>query len=86
LTNDKDIQKDDKKYWHEIPQAEVEELINSGATYQQVIDNYKQPDWCSYPEALMGVMGCNSLTDNSPGGIRGKICEAYCSSCDCYRK
>lgn len=75
-----------QKYWHEMSQEEIESLINSGVTNQHVVDNYKQPDWCGYPEALMGMMGCWSLTDNTVDGLRAKICESFCSTCDCYNK
>lgn len=76
----------ENKYWHEIPQEEIETLIKEGATNQYIIDNYKQPDWCTYHEALMGRMGCWSLTDNTPDGLRTKISETFCSTCDCFRK
>lgn len=35
------------------------------------------PDWCEYPEATNGVMGCWSL-------ISGCIKEP-CETCDCYK-
>lgn len=75
-----------QKYWHEIPQEEIETIIAEEKTNQYVVDNYKQPEWCGYPEALMGIMGCWSLTDNSPDGLRTKVCESFCSTCDCYKQ
>lgn len=74
------------KYWHEISQDEVNEVIASKKTYQFLVDNYKQPDWCSYPDALMGVMGCWSLTDNGPDGLRTKVSHDFCKTCDQYKK
>lgn len=74
------------KYWHEIPQEEIKSLINSGVTNQHVVDNYKQPDWCGYPEALMGMMGCWSLTDNTADGLRTKICKDFCFTCPYFKQ
>lgn len=76
----------DKKYWHELPQSEVDELIEKGVTNQYVIDNYLQPEWCQYDEALCGLMGCWLLVDNRPGGARTKVSLEYCKNCDCFKK
>ena len=48
-------------------------------TWQYVIDNYKQPDWCTYPEALAGDFGCWSLvySDHSAEGL-----FLVCKDCD----
>lgn len=67
-------------YWHEISQDEIDTLIENKATNQFVVDNYKQPDWCSYPEALAGRMGCYSLLDRE---LRTKISPEFCKGCDC---
>lgn len=72
------------KYWHETPQDEIDRLIEDGALIQFVLDNYKQPDWCGYKQALSGMMGCWSLTDNEPGGLRTHISKEYCKGCDCF--
>lgn len=74
-----------KKYWHEIPQQEVDDLIEKKVINQYVMDNYLQPKWCDYPDALAGTLGCWSLTDNLPNGFRTKISEDYCSTCECYK-
>ena len=46
-------------------------------TWAQFLEKYKQPNWCEYPEALMGDMGCWSLM--TPGTIQNiescKNCE-----------
>jgi hypothetical protein len=72
----------EQKYYHEIPASELDAVIADGKTWGHVLENYKQPDWCEYPEALNGIWGCWSLTDNSPDGLRTKISEQYCSTCE----
>jgi len=71
------------KYWHELTEKEVQSLFDSGLTYGWLVENIKQPDWCEYPEALMGDFGCTSLVLLSH---RRKISKEYCKNCDCYRK
>jgi hypothetical protein len=72
------------KYWHKLPQNKIDKIIEDGTTIKQVLEEYKQPDWCSYPDALGGMMGCWSLTDNGPNGLRTKISPEFCKNCDCY--
>ena len=67
----------DKKYWHELSKDEVKNL--NGNTWGYVMDNYKQSDWCKYPGALQGILGCWSLTDPE---IRIKISKDFCKNCD----
>lgn len=73
------------KYWHEIPQEEVEQRIAEKRTNQYIMDNYAQPDWCNYPDALNGIMGCWALVDNAPGGTRAKISHEFCKNCECNK-
>lgn len=80
------ITKMSKKYWHELPQQEIDRMIEEKTSLQFVVDNYSQPDWCTYPEALMGMMGCWSLTDLTAGGTREKVSETYCKDCECFKK
>lgn len=70
------------EYYHELPQSEIEKLIVDKKTYQFIIDNYKQPDWCKYPEALNGSKGCWSLVDYS---LRTKISKEFCKNCDMFK-
>ena len=67
------------KYFHELTEEEYEALKNSGATWADVMANYKQPDWCDYPDALEGVMGCWSLIYRKP------VSETYCKDCECFK-
>jgi len=67
----------EKPYFHELPQEGVDKLLSEKVTEQYVIDNYRQPDWCSYPFALSMMWGCWSLCDR-----RTKISKEYCSDCN----
>ena len=71
-----------EKYWHELEHSEVINLVGK-ENWQYVMDNYKQPDWCKYPGALSGIMGCWSLTTES---IRPKISREFCKNCDEFIK
>ncbi len=73
-----------KKYWHELPQDEIDQILKSGITVGECVKKYKQPDWCAYPDALAGMMGCWSLTSDESGGLRTEISEKYCKTCDCF--
>jgi hypothetical protein len=69
-------------YWHELPKAEQDKIVEtSGMKMGQFLKRYKQPDWCEYPEALAGQMGCWSLIlSRSIHGIKD------CGKCDCIKK
>lgn len=67
-----------KKYWHEVEQVEVDEFIRSKQTVADITDKYMQPEWCDYPDALLGVMGCWSLV----GDLRTSISPDFCKDCD----
>lgn len=73
------------KFFHEIPQSEVEQLLQDKRTWGYVMENYAQPDWCDYALALNGNMGCWSLTDLTEGGARTKISPDFCKRCDYYK-
>lgn len=67
-------------YWHKLSK-ETQEIIYkySGLTYGEFIAKYRQPPWCSYPDALEGAMGCWSLI--RPGWVRE---PDFCKDCDCF--
>ena len=67
------------KYFHELTKDESNELIKQKVTWAACAEDYPQPIWCSYPDAVQGVMGCWSLMD-----FDIKISEDYCRGCDCY--
>lgn len=70
------------KYWHELTDEEVNQLFERKITIGDLMENYKQPDWCDYTDALAGQMGCWSLMDAF--GTRKNISHEFCKDCDCY--
>lgn len=66
-----------KPYFHELSSEEQDTILTSGKTVEWLLENYRQPDWCEYPEALADVMGCWSLME--PGRIRS---VRSCINCD----
>ena len=73
-----------KKYFHELPQSEIENLISENKTIEYLVENYKQPDWCCLMEALSMNAGCWSLCDVREGGLRTKISKDFCKECDYF--
>ena len=69
-------------YWHELPKAAQDKIVEtSGMKMGQFLKRYKQPDWCEYPVALAGQMGCCSLIlSRSIHSIKD------CGKCDCIKK
>ena len=70
------------KYFHEATDEEIDKLIADKATIGDLKKEYIQPDWCTYPDALDGPMGCWSLMDIK--GLRKSIGHDYCKTCECY--
>lgn len=66
-----------KTYFHELTKERYESLFQEKITFGELIERFKQPDWCSYPDALAGPMGCWSLVG---GLVSGKD---YCKGCEC---
>lgn len=65
----------DKIFYHEIVTATDRSAIKDCLTWGDVMDKFKQPDWCVYPEALAGQFGCWSLLD---GRVTGReFCANY---------
>lgn len=74
------------KYFHELDKSEILNLVENKTTWDDIVEKYRQPDWCNYPNALNGFVGCWSLTDiDSRTNNRCKISEEYCKSCDEYK-
>ena len=68
------------KYFHELIKDEFKDLVDKKLTWAEVAKDYPQPIWCSYPDAVRGVMGCWSLMDFMVTG------RNYCKNCDLYIK
>lgn len=67
-----------KRFFHDLSQPEYELLVSQKKTWSDVIQEYQQPKWCSYQEALNGKMGCWSLTSRKISN------ENSCQSCVRY--
>jgi len=72
------------RYFHELEQTEIDALIANNPKIGYIMETYKQPDWCKYPNALEGQMGCWSLMDLNKDGLRTKISKDFCKDCDCF--
>ena len=68
------------KYFHELTKKEFRTLCKTKVTWGQAAKDYPQPEWCSYPDAVQGIMGCWSLMDFTVTGRNS------CKNCDCYIK
>lgn len=76
-----------KRYWHELSDDEVNTLISENKTWNFIMENYSQPSWCGYVDALNGDMGCWSLTASIVGDCtRSKISTDFCKTCDEYNE
>jgi hypothetical protein len=71
-----------EKYFHELTDEEYQQLMDSGITVNQLLDTYLKPDWCNYPGALDGPMGCWSLFYR----FKGNVSREYCKDCDDFRQ
>lgn len=75
---------EEKKYFHELSKEEISELQKKKVGWGYIRDNFKQPKWCSYPDALDFERGCWTLTELYHG-ISKIRCELDCAKCECYR-
>ena len=67
------------KYWHRLSRKEKRYILNSGLSGKEFLNQYNQPSWCGYPEALAGLMGCWSLMVSLTN-----VTKQYCKNCDYY--
>ena len=72
---------DKVKYYHELTEEELKELINKKITIRELSKLHPQPIWCHYQDALYGIMGCWSLVNS-----RISISKKFCKNCDCYEE
>ena len=71
------------KYFHLMTDAQWKawKAQKPPATWRSLQDaGWLQPAWCSYPNALDGMMGCWSLIYRRVTG------EAYCGNCECHSR
>jgi hypothetical protein len=67
-----------KPHFHVMSDTEWKFRQLRGDTWGDVQRDYRQPEWCGYPDALGGFMGCWSLVGRMVTG------ENYCRDCDLY--
>ncbi len=68
-------------YWHEMTSEARDEIkTRKGYTFGELMREHKQPDWCTYPDALAGPMGCWSLFYTPE-----RVNNGYCLNCECHR-
>ena len=68
------------KYYHELTEDEYNKLKERGLTYGELAKLHPQPDWCEYPDAICGEMGCWHLTM-----LHAVKTQADCALCDFRR-
>jgi hypothetical protein len=76
----------ERRYWHRLSQETVDKIIAGGKTWGYVMENFKQPDWCEYSNALDGLMGCWTLTDRWNKNSRKSISRKFCKGCEYYKE
>jgi hypothetical protein len=67
------------KYFHELTNEEYKVLEDNGTRWCDLPSLYPQPEWCNYPDALDGEMGCWSLV------YRTGVSKEYCKNCECFK-
>ena len=76
--------KDKRPFLHELTPGEIDKILAEKIKIGELMERYRQPDWCGYPGALEGQMGCWSLMDLK--GLRCKISKDFCCDCPELRK
>ncbi len=66
------------KYFHELTEEQRLELMKDSMTLGEMMEQYSQPDWCEYPNALESIMGCWGLFY---GSVKK---DEKCKTCECY--
>jgi len=67
------------QYFHELTQEEFDKLCATGMTWRECAEQHPQPNWCQYPNAVCGEMGCWSLMYQDVTG------EEFCKQCALYK-
>ncbi len=65
------------KAFHELTDSERDKLFKNEMTCAKLAEDYPQPDWCEYPDAV-SPLGCWGLIF---GHVHDKGKE-YCSVCE----
>lgn len=70
------------KYFHELNNVEIKELIDKKLNWNDIQSQYLQPEWCLYNNPLDSINGCWSLTDL----VSRKVCKEFCKDCDMFKQ
>lgn len=73
----------DKKFFHKLDEEEYTSLMSKEPSIEEILDNFKAPDWCSMEDALDPLYGCEELTNPES---RVDICRSFCKSCPYFNK
>lgn len=69
------------KPFHELTKEEFKGIVDSKKyTWEKLAKDYPQPEWCQYPDATAGQMGCFSLMWHL---VKDKN---YCKNCECSKE
>lgn len=72
------------KYFHELTKEEFQALVDSKKyTWGMLAHDYPQPEWCNYPNATEGHMGCWSLMSHL---VKDRAWCKDCEECKDYAK
>jgi len=93
LSSEISQQEERRVYWHELSREHQQEILKQAAKEYKTVGwftkNYKQPDWCTYPDAMDPKFGCWSLVGNweEELGFKSpeKIDRSFCDGCEYYR-
>ena len=67
----------EKKFWHELTDKEVQEIIKEKRKFSYIMAHYKGPDWCAHANPIApGAFGCEVLMNN-----KNSISLERCSHC-----
>lgn len=72
---------DERPYMHDVVKSTEDwnrmvESKPAGYTVGDLLNDYRQPDWCQHPNAVQGMLGCWSLWH---GMVTGRD---YCRTCE----
>lgn len=78
------LKKVKKEYWHKLTKKEKTflETPKYHITWGQIMKKFKQPDWCKYPMALKGEMGCWTLVGVAGWKEMKQTVKRKCNTCD----
>ena len=70
-----------KKYWHELTDEQVNEIIMAKRKFSWIMNRYKKPDWCNHANPVApGAFGCEILMND-----RAKINPTFCINCRFFK-